>query len=219
LIERFAVANDLLLGALAVRNVADGTDEPFRQSVGVDDQAAQDQPVRGVRGRARANLELEPAPLPGEAALEVLLQRREIFRQYLVKESGDRLSAVAVPELENLMETRREIRPIGGDVPVPQADIRTPGGKGVAFLAFPQPRLGCLQFGYVVNRADKAHGPSGLVADRLGALVDDADLAVGTQDAILHVDRPAAIPGDGIRVRESLPVVGMDALQVLSMGP
>src|SRR6201982_246889 len=114
--ERFALAGDFLLGALAVRNVAERTDEPDRTSVTVDDQASYEQPAGGVRRHARADLELEPAPLPGIPNREMLLQRRTVFRQDLVKQSGDRWPEIATSHAKDLVQAWREICAIGDDV-------------------------------------------------------------------------------------------------------
>ena len=219
LIESFALTDQLLLSMLSVRNVHERADQSDRAPVGIDDEAAQKQPARRGGGGARADLELEPAALPGKSILEILLQGCKILRHDFVEQIGDRSFAVAAASAEDLVQARRKVRPVGGEVPVPQSHIGASCGQCIAFVALPQPRFGRFQFGYVVNGADEAHERSRFVPDRLGTLVHDADLAVGPEDAIFDIERHAGVLGAGIRLRDPSSVVGMNALQGLGMGP
>ena len=77
------------------------------------------------------------------------------------------------------MQARRKIGLTGADVPIPQTDARSPRSQGIALFTFPQLGFCGLQLGDIPNGADEARRSTLLVAHRLGALINGADLAVG----------------------------------------
>src|SRR5262245_28169026 len=119
LIERFALAEHLFLGAPAFRNVPQRANKPDWAVFCVDDQASHDEPTRVVHRRPRTDLDLEPPPLLRKSAREMLLQCGLVFREDLIEKLGHLLPKVAVSDPQNLMKARREIGMIGGEIPVP----------------------------------------------------------------------------------------------------
>src|SRR5262249_5387881 len=178
LIERLALADHFLLGTLSVSNVTERPNEPNRISICVDDQTAQTEPAWGIDGLTHADFKLKSAALPSELSYEVLLQRRNVLRLDHTKQFRDRLSECVVFDSKDLVQSWRKIRVIRDDIPVQQAYVRTACGQRITFLAFPQPRLGCLQIRDIVNRADNTHTPPGFVAESLCPFVHNADIAV-----------------------------------------
>src|SRR5262245_44006109 len=70
-----------------------------------------------------------------------------------------------------------------------------------------------------MNGPDESSGTSGGIECRLCLLMHDADLAVRAQDAIFEFHWLAMLPHGAIQFDDTRPIIRMDMLQVLGIGP
>ena len=171
------------LDVLAVGDVAQRADQAGGGAVLVDDEAADHHPALLLRRRrAQARLELELAPPLGDAMRQVFAPDHGVLRPQLARERLGRGEG-ALRQAEDLVEPRREVGAVLGQVPVPQAVVGAARRQGIALAAVAQRLVG--------------RGALDRAADQRGGGLQHVDLERVPDPLLLAIVEPEEAPDAG----------------------